>query len=68
MVARSERISSGLLVGVRRARVDLDVRALEEAPDPAAEALPAAQDDGIRPELRADLREHLLERCARGRS
>ena len=53
-----------LLVGQRRAGVDLDVGALEEAGDAAREALAAAQHDGVRAELGADLRQHLLEAAA----
>ena len=57
-----------LLVVVRSARLDLDVGALEEPADAAGEALATADDDGVRAELGADLRQDLVEAAAPERS
>ena len=59
-----------LVVGIepprrlRRQRIDLDARALEEAADAAHQPVALAHDHGVRPELRLDLRQNLLERPA----
>src|SRR6185312_11249336 len=44
--------------------LDLDALAREEAADAADDALALGQDDGVRPERRTDLRQHVVERCA----